>query len=189
MDPFYNDRMLTFRYVLIFVFILALVGVAIAWPFIDLRKAQQAAQTVTEQAAQARKVISPERLALIPATLAKFRPTIDHTFSYGGFTLTVSDQSAGRIVNIGPVRVRVPVWVVIYDDLDGFVGPPLGRAYFPSAEKEDQIGGGSLDEPLVAGRTYFAALHGDTDGRFDPGSDPVMKNASGTYFIVRFRAF
>ncbi|HTY39576.1 MAG TPA: hypothetical protein VMC43_00590, partial [Candidatus Paceibacterota bacterium] len=128
----------------------------IAWPFFDLSNARREIAPLQRMAGSVNSVSSSD----LPEALQKYQPTADNNFSAVGLELTVPDQIPGPVIRIGPIHVRVPVWVVIYEDQDGFLGRPIGHVFFPNSDLA-QSGAGGLETPLVAGQTYFAALHGD----------------------------
>ena len=89
------------------------------------------------------------------------------------------------------IRFPIDGWVAVYPTAGNIpnLERPLGAFFFPAVPDDEQGGGGLLGTPLVDGRTYVAAMHGDDgDLSFDRTKDPIMRDMKQTLFLIRFRA-
>lgn len=98
--------------------------------------------------------------------------------------LVVPDQQAGSAVSVSGFSFESPQWVVIYDDKDGKPWWILGAKRFLPGDVSGTV---TLLRPTVAGKTYYAVVHGDDgDLTFDKYKDPAP--SPDTAIIVTFQA-
>ena len=80
-------------------------------------------------------------------------------------TLTVLDQAAGFDVKVGSINISQPLWVVVYEDIEGIRGNILGARRVHPEETETTV---KLLRETEPGKTYHVVLHRDDgDDTFD----------------------
>lgn len=100
--------------------------------------------------------------------------------------LLVDDQVPGEVVHVTTVAVDGGAWVAIHRDQAGSPGAILGAGYF---DNRVSTGAVDLDQPTIAGATYYAVLYHDTgnDQRFAGATEVPWLNQAGQALIIPFQ--
>jgi hypothetical protein len=159
-----------FRYVVIAVVILAVIG--IIWAIaVSNKKTPAAEQTTADQTQTAPSSTSTEQTSA-PANEV-------------GFSVP-SPQNAGSEVAITNVEVSVPTWVIVYENRDGQPGNALGAALFWAGKTSGAV---DLLRNTTAGQTYLVGEARDNGDRvFTLHKDPSVLDANGIPVWVQFEA-
>lgn len=106
------------------------------------------------------------------------------SFPSGALVLP-SPQNAGLEVAVANIEVKVPTWVVIYENYNGQPGNVLGAALFT---KDRTSGAIDLLRGTLPGQTYYAGeARDDGDHMFSMVGDPAIRDTGGNPITLKFQ--
>jgi len=109
--------------------------------------------------------------------------TNENNFDY----IKVSDQKAGKEVEVAYVKAEQPVWIVVHMEKDGKIWNALGARRKEAGEYTGVVV--PLLAPTTKGARYWAVLYADNgDKEFSLDKDFPLKNADGEFIMVDFKA-
>ncbi len=103
--------------------------------------------------------------------------------------LKVSEQKAGKTVNVAYAKADFPFWIVIHAEKDGKIWNALG-ARMKKAGEYTGVEVPLLVEMQGGGKRYWAILYKDNgDGQFDLNTDFPATDENGNYIAVPFKVY
>ncbi len=134
-------------------------------------------------------IIKGAKIEIVPATKSTIKPSTVTIIPIPSINsaIVVSNQVAGKEVNVGKITISKPAWVAITDVYeDGSTGYILGAKLF---DVGTNFGVVELLRGTVAGKTYAAIIREDNgDESFDPKLDLPLKDSSGSIVLTKFKA-
>ncbi len=102
--------------------------------------------------------------------------------------LKVSDQKAGKEVDVAYVKTDIPVWLVVHMEKDGKIMNALGARLKQKGEWTGVVV--PLLAPTKKGGKYWLVLYADNgDGKFDLKTDyPLKLKDTNNYVMLPFEA-
>ncbi len=131
------------------------------------------------QAEKEKEIIDSQEPVLAQETTKDTESSLDY--------IKVSDQKAGKMVNVAYAKADFPFWLVIHAEKDGKIWNALG------ARRKDAGEYSGVQVPLLAstksGSRYWVVLYKDNgDRNFDLKTDFPVKKSDGGFIMVDFQA-
>ncbi len=118
-----------------------------------------------------------------PVLAQETNESTESNFDY----IKVSDQKAGKEVNVAYANAEFPFWLVVHAEKDGKIWNALGARRKEAGEHTGVV------VPLLAstksGSRYWVVLYKDNgDKNFDLKTDFPVKKTDGSFIMVDFKA-